>query len=219
MAKGHGGKRPGAGRKAAAEKPGAKTSYLGARISPETRAALELEAAEAGQSVSRMAEILLDEALESRRLNARNDSTRALCYVIGEMAEIIAPQMFKTKNFASDWRNDPFLFETYKLAIAKVMDALRPAGEVVSPLEREPALKRLVDGARTLSDLAGMRWGPLDTAERRAEYAAIIILHNLNNAEKPPRPPRAYGAPPPSIEKTMYDLHRAWRGLNKEPTK
>lgn len=219
MPKGHGGKRSGAGRKAADERPGAKTSYLGARISPETRAALELEATEAGQSVSRMAEILLDEALETRRLNARNDSTRAICYVIGEMAEIIAPQMLKTKNFASDWRNDPFLFETYKLAIAKVMDALRPAGEIVSPLEREPALQDLLDRSRTLSDLAGMRWGPLDTPEKRAEYAAIIILHNLNNAETAPRPPRFYGAPPPQIEKAMYDLHRAWRGLNKEPKK
>jgi hypothetical protein len=212
MAKGHGGKRLGAGRKAkkpgTGDKPGAKSAYFATRITPETKAALELEAQVSGKTVSRVAEMLLEEALDQRRTNERNNPTRALSYLIGELADIVAPAALKMTNFASDWRHDPFLFETYKLSIVRVMDALRPAGDVTSPLDRQPAL----EGATNV-------WGPLDTPEKRAEYAAFVILHNLNSAREPLQLVKSLGEHRPADDKTPYDLHRAWRGLNMEPKK
>jgi hypothetical protein len=209
MAKGHGGKRDGAGRKTkkpgTGDKPGAKSAYFATRITPETKAALELEAEVSGKSVSRVAEKLLLEALDNRRMNERNDPTRALSYLIGELADTVAPPALKMENFASDWRNDPFLFDAYKLSILKLMDALRPAGEAVSPLDRQPVLS----GATNV-------WGPLDTPEKRAEYAAIVILHNLNSAREPLQLVKSLGEHRPADDKTPYDLHRAWRGLNGE---
>lgn len=201
MAKGHGGKREGAGRKAkkaaAPSAPGAKTSNFSTRIAPETRAAIELAAAGSRLSVSGMAQKLIQEALDQRRMNERNDATRAICYLIGELAEIVAPKQIKTDNFSADWRADPFLFEAFKLSILKLLDALRPQGEIIAPSELEPMLKNT------------SLWGSLESVEGRAEHAATILLHNLAAAQAP----ADLRDLAPKDDDTPYDLYRAWKGL------
>jgi hypothetical protein len=196
MVKGRGGKRQGAGRNPAP----AKTVKFSARITPETQSAIELEAREANQSVSRMAEILIKDGLGARRFNARNGPTRAICYLLGELAEIVAPKRLKTDKFSADWRTDPFLFDAFKLSFVKLMDGLRPAGEAVPPSERDPRLKNTT------------AWGSLESIDDRAERAATILLHNFNAAREPQDMLQHV---PAEVEKmTPYDLHRAWKGLN-----
>jgi hypothetical protein len=215
MTKRHGGSRPGAGRKAkradAAPSVGAKTANFSTRITPETRAAIEAEAraAHPPRSVSQMAEFLIRRGLDAKRDAVRNNATRAICYLLGELAEIVAPEKLNTENFAFNWRSDPFLFEAFKLSFLRLMDAMRPAGDAISPVDREP----LLTGTTF--------WGPLDSPAARAEYAATILLHNLHAARAQPQEMLQHA--PAGVEKktldTPYDLHRAWKGLNGDRTK
>ena len=212
MAKTHGGKRPGSGRKpkkaGAAPTSGSKSSNFSTRITQETRDAIELAASGTHLSVSAMAQHLLLLGLKSKRDAQLNGPTRAICYLLGELAEIVAPKQLKTEQHPGDWRNDPFLFETLKLSFVKMMDAVRPTGEVISPAERDPQLK-----GTTL-------WGPLELIDARADYAATILLHNLNAAREPKDMLQHV---PAGIEKkvldTPYALHDAWKGLNERTGK
>lgn len=198
MAKSHGGKRVGAGRKAkpasAAPTKGIKSANYNARIDPETFAAMELAARDSGLSVAAMAGRLIKSGLKTRREASTNDSTRALTYLLGELAGIVAP-----KQIGIDWRDDPFFFDALKLSFVRIMDAIRPAGEATPP------------------DLKGTTfWGDMDTAQARAEYAATILLHNLNSAQEPTQLIKEIG---PDLAKqvgdTPYALHDAWLALNK----
>jgi hypothetical protein len=208
MAKGHGGKRPRSGRKPKkADAPlsvGAKTANFSTRITPETRAAIEIEAHVLGLSVSAMAEVLIKRGLDARREAQRNSATRAICYLLGELAEIVAPKQLKTAKFSGDWRTDPFLFEALKLSFVRLMDALRPAGEAVPPSERDPQLKNETT------------WASLESIDARAERAATILHHNLTAAREPKNMLQHV---PAGVENVPYALHDAWKGLNEKPSK
>jgi hypothetical protein len=209
----HGGKRAGAGRKpkkpGSAPAPGSKTANFSTRITPEIRAAIEAEARQEGLNVSQMAALLLKVGIDARRDAVRNDPTRALCYLLGELAEIVAPDQLSTDKFVFDWRTDPFLFEALKLSFVRFMDAIRPIGDAISPMERDPRLQGTT------------AWGSLDSPAARADDAARVLLHNFHMARKQPQ--RMLENAPADTEKktldTPYDLNRAWKGLNGRKTK
>jgi hypothetical protein len=162
-------RRKGGGRKP--KPPGeGKDAQFQARISADLRAALDTEAAATGLSVSAIASSLLRDGLRSKREREfeRDDPVRALWYLIAEAAKEICG-FREGRKPGLDWRTNPFAYEALKLAIVKIMNALRPAGNIRSPSAAE--LKSIA-----LS-------GPFDTPKARAAYVAKVILHNLHHAE------------------------------------
>jgi hypothetical protein len=140
------------------------------RVAPATRKAIEMEATQAGQSISHVAEQCLRLGLREMHLRKGGDSMGALCYLISGAADVAGIKAQKGKS-GFDWRSNPFVFQSFKLAVLKILDALAPAGEVRPLDEQMPALK------------GSTIFGRLDTPEARANDVAMIILHNLQHAE------------------------------------
>jgi hypothetical protein len=132
-----GGKRKGAGRPRSA--PLGKTSYFSTRISAETRAWLEAESRRVGDTLSSTVERLLRFAMMKKDSGDRSDPIKALCYVIGLLAERIPGIYFAAPEYS--WRSNPFMFEAFRAAVSCVLDELRPPGEVVAPPPLHPTFK------------------------------------------------------------------------------
>jgi hypothetical protein len=202
-------RRKGGGRKP--KPPGeGKTAQFQARISSDLRAALDTEAAATGGrlSVSAIASGLLKDGLRVKREREfeRDDPMRALWYLVAETAKEICGSREGRKP-GLDWRTNPFAYEAFKLAIVKIMDSLRPAGDI-----RPPAASEL----RSIA-----LFGPFDTAEARAEHVAKIILHNLHHAEAMDVE-KMFGPDLPNdlkarLERTVYNMSDARRALVTRP--
>jgi hypothetical protein len=93
---------------------------------------------------------------------------RALCFLISEMArkKICTGEPWyrdaHTEREGGQWHQDPFIFMAFRLAVAKLLEALQPPGELRRP--------------RTKS--RGYFYG-MDTPESLADYAAKGILSDL----------------------------------------
>jgi hypothetical protein len=146
---------PGAGRKPSGPITG-KTQNFSTRITEETRGALEVEKALSGHSISQVAERLLRLGLEMHRSRENDDPTRALNYLIGTLASICSG--VRRDGTRREWNNDRSVFEAFRLAIIKLLEYLKPIGEVDSSLD-----------------------GPLvgQSPDQRAEYAFREILAAL----------------------------------------
>jgi hypothetical protein len=158
---------PGGGRKPSGDIYG-KRAWFSTRITNETRAAIDREAAASRprKSVSQIAEALLIEALALRREVSLNDPMQALAYVISQLANVTCHGLDR------DWRTDPFMFQALKLAISNFMDGIAPTGEMKSPIEDIPGFSMNRPSI----------WGPFDTPEARANYVATIVLSNFRTA-------------------------------------
>jgi len=159
-------RKPGAGRKPVGPIAG-KRSTFSTRITAETRGALEAAAAAASprQSISQVAERLLMVALERERDRDLDDPARALGYLIGHLAEYCRATAEDGRDCS--WRTDPSIFETFRLALAKLLERLRPPGEIDISVE-----------------------GPLvgSTPEHMAEYAFRAIWSSLLTPIEPKTP-------------------------------
>ncbi len=123
-------RRPGGGRKAKGPIKG-KTQVFATRITPETRATLEKEAETSNQSVSQVAEKALWLGLNEKRRNGARGPLRAICFLIENIvASIEGGKYAKVEHPRDEWRTDPFLFRAFEIALAKVLGALRPKGEI-----------------------------------------------------------------------------------------
>jgi hypothetical protein len=187
-----------------------KVSNFSTRITAETRVALETEARATEQSVSQVAEQLLRLGIKTKRERERPDALRAFCYLVAELAELICNFKEADGKPAFDWRTTPFTFEAFRLAIQKLMDAIKPSGEIRSPTEDEPTLAN------------SLMWaGPYNSPEARAEWATMILWHNLQSAE-PGRltqemfSPRVTVDELTEIERVAYSMARARHDLQIE---
>jgi hypothetical protein len=198
-------RRKGGGRKP--KPPGeGKTAQFQARIAADLRAALDTEAAATGRSVSAIASGLLRDGLRLRREREfeRDDPMRALWYLIAEAAKAICGLRFpEGQKPGLDWRASPYAHEALKFAIVKIMNALRPAGDIRPP------------SAEELKSIA--LFGPFNTAKARAEHVAKIILHNLDQADAMDVE-KMFGPDLPDhvkadLKRTVYNMSDARRAL------
>jgi hypothetical protein len=175
--------------------------------------ALEAEARATGQSVSQVAEQLLRLGIKTKRERERPDAIRAFCYLVEKLAELVCSFKGADGKPAFDWRANRFAFETLRLAIQKLMDEIKPSGDIQSPIEDEPALA------------TSTVWGPHDAPQARAEWAVMILWHNLQSAEPELlRQQEICGVPvtafPESaitaLERTAYSMARAREDLQIE---
>jgi hypothetical protein len=94
----------------------------------------------------------------------RNQPMRDLCWLISDMAKRELHTDLPEQQF---WHRDPFTFRAFKVAVAKLLDRLEPAGEMRPP--------------RTLANVF-QPFGPLDDPEMLGEYAADKELIALESA-------------------------------------
>jgi hypothetical protein len=131
---GRGGRRKGAGRPRISKT--GKTSYFSTRITPQTRALLEVESRDSGQSLSQTIERLLLLGLHEKLGRNRPSTIRAMCYLITALIERISVSVLKERNLTHpeyNWRSNPFMFAAFRTAVLHLFDALRPQGEIVAP--------------------------------------------------------------------------------------
>jgi hypothetical protein len=200
-------RRPGGGRKPSGSFAG-KAETFSTRITPETRAALEREASATGQSISQVAERLLWVGIAERRRRAKARPLRALCFVIEQIAldvgsdRYLDPGQYSDRHQAAaveeilnEWRTEPFRFRAFEIAVAKVLNALRPKGEMKPPysnnvIERFELLKEIFKSPESLAEFAATnvwirlnRTNPLSQRERelmrRYEYVGEIMLEEF----------------------------------------
>jgi len=186
-----------------------KVSNFSTRITAETRVALETEARATEQSVSQVAEQLLRLGIKTKRERERPDALRAFCYLVAELAELICNFKEADGNPVFDWRTTPFTFEAFRLAIQKLMDAIKPSGEIRSPTEDEPTL------ANSLIS------GPYDSPQARAEWATTILWYNLQSLEPGRLRQEMFSIPITAdelteFEREAYSMARARRDLQIE---
>jgi hypothetical protein len=149
---------PGGGRK----RHGATVAQnLTIRIDSAMRGRLEfaaLKRAEWKRNWNLSQEILmrLNQSLDREREGQRKPVVRAISFLITETAEMLSYDL-----------RDPFSFQAFKLAVARVLDAIKPPGEVRRPEGAGPHMK-----------------APGDVAA----LVARSVLHRLFTAE----PPEAY---------------------------
>ena len=131
-------RRPGGGRKPKGSIRDKREAFS-TRITAETRAALEREAAKTGQSISQVAEWALRTGLMEKQRSRTVQPLRAISFLIERLAlascraaYINAPG--KRLQRIETWRSDPFAFSAFKIAVGMLLDFLEPQGPALSPL-------------------------------------------------------------------------------------
>ncbi|WP_456628535.1 hypothetical protein [Bradyrhizobium sp. URHC0002] len=122
-------RRPGGGRKPTLH----KTATFSTRITPETRGWLEMEAKEAGTSISQMAEWLLQDRMKARRARELEAPVRALAVLIENIAQMSKSSTADEKD--CEWNTDASVFEVFRLSTAKLLERLRPPGPIDESVE------------------------------------------------------------------------------------
>lgn len=176
---------PGGGRKPS---PNKKVMFS-TRLEPSVMAALKVGADTfPGKSVSAFAEFLIDKGLREREENARDPSVSAICFLISELAEYIRwPK-------PDGWHSNPFLFRAFKIAVARLLDALEPRGEMQAP----PIDERIEQYAKKA------KGGPF-------EWVAIEKAAEIRDTWKSPQSAGAKAA-----EYTLYELYKTVPDLDKD---
>jgi plasmid stability protein len=142
-----------------------RRSNLTLRIRDETKDALERRAAANGRSLSEEAETLLDRALRSTAL-----LEQALTLAFGRQAAEVLLVLGRTMNsvglnaalasrgseHADTWLNDPYASDQVAKGIGRILEALRPAGEIILP-RRDAHAKIDESGSNRLYQRLGIR--------------------------------------------------------------
>jgi hypothetical protein len=125
---GRGGSRQGAGRPSTGGV--GKTSYFATRITQKTRELLEQEAAHQGRSKATIAEKALQIGLDELAARRRPEPIRALFFCLEWLAHAI-PVNRRDDNYSI--LSNPYMFAAFRAAVVKLLDALKPQGEIVNP--------------------------------------------------------------------------------------
>ena len=166
---------PGGGRKPKGE----PTTPLSLRIPAELRRHLKQAADAKGKSVSEELIWRIHGSFGRERDKESDPELRALCFVIAKLSRDAVGfwDVDGTPQFS--WRSDPFFFRAFKIAVARVLDALDPGG-VAQP----PKIEKTADEGRSLRRPEFFM--SFRSPKERGEYAAKIRLALLHEAEANP---------------------------------
>jgi hypothetical protein len=172
---------PGGGRKPKGEFSNL-TSSLTIRIPEDVRKQLESESTASGQSVAQVLLWHLRRSFNRERELEREPAMGALCFLIADLAGKVSGLVDAQGRPAFDWRTDPFFFRAFKLAVAQLLDALEPSGEIEPP---EMMLRSKMEGGLN-EHIHSMLIRTYETPEARAEQAVRTLLSNLQDATYDP---------------------------------
>ena len=149
-----------------------RRSNLTLRVSDKTKAGLERDAAANGRSLSEEAEARLDQAARSQQMLEQGldlalgrPGAGLILAIVHVVRDVARGAAFVTTNRhgGDDWVNSPYAFEQVSRAIAAMLEAVRPEGDVTPPLPPDWA-----PGSETAKKLR--TWG---------DYGAQLILAAL----------------------------------------
>jgi len=203
---------PGGGRKPMGDFSGL-TSVMSFRMPDGMREQLEKSAKARSRALKRNVslsqELLfrLRVSLNRDRDEARDPAMRALCFLFSQAAYAVHWNM-------PDWRSDPFLFRAVKLAIAKVLDALEPAGEIKLPdfwkVYRDNVAEE-DSGGRSAKEWRDFKVKVTKSPDAMAEHAASSILLHFDS----PRPLPEWVAQEEVPDDLDPDSQQIFRALQK----
>jgi Arc-like DNA binding domain len=146
---------PGGGRKPIGLS--AARAQFSVRMPDDLRAELEAEAQKNGCTLTQE---MLRRLRASLREGERDPPVRALLFLI---SEIVAKQ----SDVGPRWPYDPFMFRAFRLAVAQVLEAIEPRGEVKSPYADRPP-----------GDFRGEKYKtPESAATFMAEYLLAMLMY------------------------------------------
>jgi len=116
---------------------GAGSVIISLRLNEALLAQLRRAADQAGHGIlSREISNRLGRSLARERDESRDPATRALCFLISEIAE-------KIRWASPQWHGKPFFFKAFKIGVAKLLDEIEPKGKI-----QPPPMKKIVDVLR-----------------------------------------------------------------------
>jgi hypothetical protein len=162
-------RRPGAGRP-----KGGPTRPLTVRIPTKVRAELEAAAKERGRkltqwNLTKELVLRLRTSFVQDRDRSGNPAMRALCFLLLELGEAVHSNV-------PDWRSNPFLFRAFKVATAKLLDALEPPGDADKPPDSFVAVWKDAGNWVTEEWIARRMESPASLAEQAA--ANVLSAYN-----------------------------------------
>jgi Arc-like DNA binding domain len=149
------------------------TSPFSLRMPDGLRGQLEAAAKKSGRSASQELLARLNSSFARERDQGRDPATRALCFLLAELADKIRWPKSRT------WQRDPFIFKAFKMAFAQVLDALEPSGEVNPPFPR-----------LALADKWREQWKSPETIANDVAQQTLSDLYRISIA--PPQSPFAH---------------------------
>jgi hypothetical protein len=122
---------PGGGRKPEGEFRNL-TAVMSLRMPQDLRDQLERARRASKRSLSQELIARAEVSFERDRDLSRDRSLRAFCFLFSEVAQAICPSGFPDEHIPV-WRFDPWLFQAFRLALAKLLDRFQPTGEMKLP--------------------------------------------------------------------------------------
>lgn len=142
-------RKPGGGRKAKGEFSELSAS-LSLRMPNSLRKQIDAAADKSGRSASQETIRRLQSSFGPDRLTT-DKQTRAICFLISEVAQKISWRI------PDKWHRHPFLFQAFKIGVAKLLEGIEPKGEAKAAFEGWKTPDTMGDEAadRTLAEFFG----------------------------------------------------------------
>jgi hypothetical protein len=180
-------------------------SQFTCRMPDDLRSQLEVAARKRGRNLTDELLGRLRGSFAREREHERNPTTRALGYLISAMAELHAGSASKYSRLPKrPWTRDPFLFRSFKLAVAQLLDALEPPGDPQA-FDSKPIV--------TSGDML-----PFDTPEDMADFASKELLWAVSLDARTTQSIRRMISDD-DVEQDLYAIEDARRDLGIEESK
>jgi hypothetical protein len=166
---------PGGGRK-----PGGEfrnlTAVMSLRMPQDLRDQLERARKVSKRSLSQELIARAEASFGRDRDQSRDRALRAFCFLFSELQRVVCvdPEL--------DWRSDPWLFQAFKLAVAKLLDRFQPAGETKLPqwwrfVRESPSVEGILFNKEERERIT-------ESPEAMAEHAVQRVLWSFDSPQR-----------------------------------
>jgi hypothetical protein len=171
---------PGGGRKPQGEFQNL-TAVMSLRMPQDLRDQLERARKASRRTLSQELIARASASFERDRDQSRDRALRAFCFLFSELVQAICPRDFPDERIL-DWRFDPWLFQAFRLAVAKLLDRFQPNGEM-----KLPEFWQVIRDAPDIGGLPPMkaeREQMTQSPEAMADYAVQRILSDFADPQQ-----------------------------------
>ena len=203
-------RKPGGGRKPAGEFRNL-TAVMSLRMPQDLRDQLERARKVSRRSLSQELIARAEASFELDRDKSRDRALRAFCFLFSELVQAICPRDYPDESIP-DWRFNPWLFQTFRLAVAKLLDRFQPSGEM-----KLPEFWQIIRGAPEIDGLPPMkteREQMTQSPEAMADYAVQRVLSDFADPQQVKRWyqewKRPEEAPDPYVRRVLDYQIKEW---------
>jgi len=149
----------------------------------------------------------------------QDPAVRALCYLISETAKHVAPSS-PDIDPRIHWRSNPFYYAAFKVAVDRILDTLKPPGEIRAPTfkfdqELDEFMTDFVEDHKS-PDRLGVRTADL-ILEMFKRIPAMTVDEREQFRDEKERLVAEAGLPPGLIADVLYAMPDAARDLAIKP--